>query len=140
MFRVGKILHPTDFSPLSKLALDAAGQLAADYRVPLVLLHVREPAVSYGELVPVEPPNIHELLLRDLRDLETPSGVAVEHRLETGPIADTIVRVARETGCELIVISTHGRGGLSRALLGSVTEAVLRRADCMVLSVKAPGR
>jgi nucleotide-binding universal stress UspA family protein len=65
-----------------------------------------------------------------------------ELRLETkmveGHPAETICRVAKEEGCDLIVMGTHGRSGLGRLLLGSVAEQVLREAACPVLTVKMP--
>jgi nucleotide-binding universal stress UspA family protein len=64
--------------------------------------------------------------------------VRVEHRLEEGDPATQILRVAQETGCDLIALGTHGRTGLDRLLMGSVAEQVVRRASCPVLTVKAP--
>jgi nucleotide-binding universal stress UspA family protein len=64
--------------------------------------------------------------------------IQVEHRLEEGDAAVQILRVAQETGCNLIVLGTHGRTGLGRLLMGSVAEQVLRMASCPVLTVRAP--
>jgi universal stress protein A len=61
-----------------------------------------------------------------------------EHRLITGDPATAIARVAEEEGAELIVMGTHGRTGLLRLLMGSVAEAVVRRAPCPVLTLKQP--
>jgi nucleotide-binding universal stress UspA family protein len=55
-----------------------------------------------------------------------------------GDAVTEIVGVAQETPCDLIVMGTHGRTGLRRALLGSVAEQVMRRAPCPVLTVKMP--
>jgi nucleotide-binding universal stress UspA family protein len=136
MLALRTILHPTDFSPLASRAFDVACSLALDYKARLVLLHVHEPPTPMGELVPAEPAEIHQLLLRDLHDLKTPPGIDVDYRLETGAVAERVLGAAAETRCDLIVIGTHGRGGLGRLLLGSVTESVLRKATCMVLTVK----
>ena len=65
-------------------------------------------------------------------------GVPVEYRLEAGDPATEVLRVAREVPCDLIVLGTHGRTGLTRLVLGSVAEEVLRKAPCPVLTVKAP--
>lgn len=142
MLAIHTILHPTDFSPLARHAFEVACSLAYDYKARLVLLHVHEPPVPMGELVPTEPPDIREYLLRDLQSLKPTESITVEHRLEVGPIAEGILCAAAETKCDLIVIGTHGRGGLGRMLLGSVAESVLRKAPCMVLTVKgqAPER
>jgi nucleotide-binding universal stress UspA family protein len=136
MLAIRTILHPTDFSPLARHAFEVACSLAQDYQARLVLLHVHQPPIPMGELVPSEPPEIRELLLRDLQELKPAPGVAVEYRLEVGPIAEGVLCAAAETKCDLIVLGTHGRGGLGRMLLGSVAESVLRKAPCMVLTVK----
>jgi nucleotide-binding universal stress UspA family protein len=140
MLRIRTILHPTDFSPLARHAFEVACSLAQDYKARLVLLHVHEPPVPMGELVPTESPDIREYLLRELHALETPPDVAADYRLEIGPVAEGILCAAAETKCDLIVIGTHGRGGLGRVLLGSVAESVLRKAPCMVLTVKGGAR
>jgi nucleotide-binding universal stress UspA family protein len=62
----------------------------------------------------------------------------MEYHLEAGDPATEILRVAREVPCDLIVLGTHGRTGLTRLVLGSVAEEVLRKAPCSVLTVKAP--
>jgi nucleotide-binding universal stress UspA family protein len=136
MLGIRTILHPTDFSPLARHAFEVACALAQDYKARLVLLHVHEPPVPMGELVPTESPDIREYLMRELQGLETPPDVAVDYQLEIGPVAEGILCAAAETKCDLIVIGTHGRGGLGRVLLGSVAESVLRKAQCMVLTVK----
>jgi nucleotide-binding universal stress UspA family protein len=63
--------------------------------------------------------------------------IRFEHKLLMGTAADEIVRAAEEGGVDLIVIGTHGRTGLKRVLMGSVAEAVMRRATCPVLTLKA---
>jgi nucleotide-binding universal stress UspA family protein len=62
----------------------------------------------------------------------------VRHRLAEGDPAEEILRAAEEEGADLIVMGTHGRGGLSRLLMGSVAEAVMRKALCPVLTVRGP--
>jgi nucleotide-binding universal stress UspA family protein len=68
----------------------------------------------------------------------TDPSVPYEHRLLTGHPAEEIVRFADEADCELIVMGTHGRTGFKRLLMGSVAEAVVRRARCAVLTFKLP--
>jgi nucleotide-binding universal stress UspA family protein len=64
------------------------------------------------------------------------STVPIEHRLEQGnPVAE-ILRVAKETACDIIVMGTHGRTGLAHLFMGSVAEKVVRKATCPVLVVK----
>jgi nucleotide-binding universal stress UspA family protein len=64
-------------------------------------------------------------------------GVDVEHRLVEGDPAAEILKMAAQTGCDLIVMGTHGRSGLPRWFTGSVAEEVIRHAPCPVLIAKA---
>jgi nucleotide-binding universal stress UspA family protein len=134
------ILHPTDFSDSSGTSLHAARLLARDAGARLVLLHVTPPElVLEGTLAGVDPQAERDSLetirgRADGPDLKSP----VEARLGQGGAAAEIVRVAREIESDLIVMGTHGRTGLARALTGSVAEAVLRDAPCPVLAMKVP--
>lgn len=113
--------------------------LARDRDAELVILHVQEPPTAYaaGELYygPVEP-DIDAL--KQLLHAIKPSDPQVthRHRIVQGDPATEIVRVAEEEGVDMIVMSTHGRKGLTRVLMGSVAEAVVRRANCPVLTLK----
>lgn len=136
------ILHPTDFSEDSGAALRTARALAQQRGSRLVLLHVMPlEHLIYGDLpVPLDVPAVRDSLTAlggkvDGPDLKHP----VATLLTRGDAASEIVRVAEEEpGCGLIVMGTHGRGGLGRLLMGSVAEAVLRRARCPVLTLKSP--
>jgi nucleotide-binding universal stress UspA family protein len=64
--------------------------------------------------------------------------VVCEHHLLAGDPAEAIIRTAEQEGVDIIVIGTHGRTGLTRLLMGSVAEAIVRRATCPVLTVKQP--
>jgi nucleotide-binding universal stress UspA family protein len=135
------ILHPTDFSEPSQRALQLACSLARDQGARLVLVHVAaRPAAVYGEAILIpEPEDYLKPLKRQLDQLPVPdSTVAVERRLEEGDAVPDILRVAQETGADLIVMGTHGRTGLGRLLMGSVAEQVVRKAPCPVLTVKTP--
>jgi nucleotide-binding universal stress UspA family protein len=140
MLVIRTILHPTDFSERSATAFHLACSLARDHHACLLVLHVYPPPASHGEAVARRQPNGHEGVLREeLRRIQPPDPkVAVEHRLEEGEAADQILRVARESGCGLIVMGTHGRTGLRRVLMGSVAEEILRLAPCPVLTVNSP--
>jgi nucleotide-binding universal stress UspA family protein len=76
--------------------------------------------------------------IRKMLDAVVPpdESVKYEHHLVLGTAAEDIVRVAAEQNVDLIVIGTHGRTGLKRVLMGSVAEAVMRRAMCPVLTLK----
>jgi nucleotide-binding universal stress UspA family protein len=140
MSTIRRILHPTDFSERSKHAFGLACALARDRGAPLLVLHVCSPFVIYGSSVAVEVPPSHlEACRARLRQLDPHDPrVLIEHRLVEGDAGTEILRVARETGCDLIVMGTHGRTGLGRLLMGSVAEVVVRKAPCPVLTVKTP--
>jgi nucleotide-binding universal stress UspA family protein len=133
------ILHPADFSPGSESSLRVARSLARDLGARLVLLHVVPFGFYANEMtVPIDPGVYREALdeerqLIDGPDLKYP----VESRLARGDAAEEILHAAAELGCGLIVMGTHGRTGLSRLLMGSVTEYVIPRAMCPVLAVSA---
>jgi nucleotide-binding universal stress UspA family protein len=135
------ILHPTDFSERSASALTLACALARDYGARLVLVHVAARQVTvYGEvaLIP-ESKDYLEPLTRQLDLLPVPgANLRVERRFEEGDAPTEILRVAQETGTDLIVMGTHGRTGLERLVMGSVAEQVVRQAACPVLTVKTP--
>jgi nucleotide-binding universal stress UspA family protein len=134
-----KILFATDFSPASDAALKYATALARDAGAPLLILHVEELPTPYagGEMLLPQPeyPNPE---IRRMLEAVVPAdkNVKYEHHLVLGTPAEDIVRVATEQNVDLIVIGTHGRTGLKRVLMGSVAEAVMRRATCPVLTLK----
>ncbi len=102
---------------------------------------MRPPLVIYGDLPPVppEPPEVLRKVHDLLGQLWPPDpGVSVERHLLKGDPADEILRLARLSQCDLIVMGTHGLTGLDRLLMGSVAERVLRKAPCPVLTVKVP--
>jgi nucleotide-binding universal stress UspA family protein len=65
------------------------------------------------------------------------AGVAVERRRLDGPAGESVVAAAREGGADLIAMTTHGRGGLGRLVMGSVADYVLQHAPCPVLLVRS---
>lgn len=137
------ILFPTDFSHSGDAALTMATALARDTGATLLILHVEEPPAAYGggELYYGMPePATKDLLA--LLDQVKPSDpkVPFKHRMVTGEPAGAIVRVAEEEEADMIVLGTHGRTGLSRLLMGSVAEAVVRRAKCPVLTYREPAK
>jgi nucleotide-binding universal stress UspA family protein len=138
---VKTILLPVDFSTCDEAALATATSLARDSGATLLILHVEEPPLAYGtgDLYYGQPdPSSEELrrMLEQVKPKDPP--VRFQHRLTTGGPADAIVRTAEVEDVDLIVMSTHGRTGVSRLLMGSVAEAVVRRATCPVLTVKLP--
>ena len=139
MLPLATILYPTDFSEQSEFAFRLACALARDYKARLVLLHVLPPpmVIYAGGPVPAETwPTIDEAKER-LHHLEGQAHrVRVESQVMEGDPVDMILRAAEETNSDVIVMGTHGRTALSRLLLGSVAESVLRKAPCPVLTAK----
>ena len=130
------ILMPTDFSHASDAALPHAEALAKQSNARLLIVHVEEPPLAYGggELYYGLPEPNSERILKMLEDVK-PADAAVPftHRLAMGDPAAEIVRIAKDEGAEMIILGTHGRTGVSRLLMGSVAEAIVRRAPCPVL-------
>jgi universal stress protein A len=142
MLPIKTILHPTDFSEQSAHAFRVACAVARDYGARLVVTHiVAVPVYGTPDMGPMVPaPGILEDEMRQALEAVRPSdpAIIVEHRLGMGDAAGEIVALAREVKADLIVMGTHGLSGLGRLLLGSVAEAVLRRAPCPVLTLKMP--
>jgi nucleotide-binding universal stress UspA family protein len=133
------ILHPTDFSESSEGAIHVARLLARDFGAQLVILHVAPLEVSIDESPDfVTDPRLYgDALERVSKHLDGPDlKYRVETRIRRGFAADGILQAAADVGADLIVMGTHGRTGLIRALTGSIAESVLCRADCPVMVVK----
>lgn len=135
------ILHPTDFSENSQAAFHLACSLARDYRAKLVILHVASPPmIIYGKgLVAPNPEGELQLALERLHQVkpDDPS-LPVEYRLREGDPATEILSAAKEVNCDVIVMGTHGRTALGKALMGSVSSPVVRKAPCPVLTLRMP--
>ena len=144
MFHPQIILHPTDFSESSTYALQIAADLARLHQAKILILHVVETLgpenVTYGEATSqLEPASYRRRLENDLRQsVPAPAGVSVEYLLAGGDTAQEILRVAQEHNCDLIVMGTHSRTGLTRLLTGSTAEKVMRHASCSVLITRTP--
>ena len=139
--KANKILFPSDFSHTGDAALEMATALARDAGATLVIVHVEEHSTAYGggEFYY----GIAEPATADLRRMlaevkPTDPQVPYQHRLITGEPASAIARLAEDENVDMIAMGTHGRSGLSRLLMGSVAEAVVRRAKCPVLIYKQP--
>lgn len=134
-----KILFPTDFSTASDAALAHAETLAKQAGAGLLIVHVEEPPLAYGggELYYGLPEPNSERIQKMLEAVKPADpSVAYEHRLTMGDPAAEVVRLAEEEKPELIVMGTHGRTGLTRLLMGSVAEAIVRRSPCPVLTYR----
>jgi nucleotide-binding universal stress UspA family protein len=139
-----QILCPTDLSESSTRALPYAAALARWYEAKLTVLYV----VPTFEPMPLTPegldavqmvfPASRDEVLSEMRHLVDSAGAAPLHptlAAEAGDPVRTIVNQALVTSADLIVMGTHGRSGFERFMIGSVTEKVLRRAPCPVLTV-----
>jgi nucleotide-binding universal stress UspA family protein len=140
-----RIVVPVDFSECSGAAWMEAQRLARAFRSEIVLVHVlEEPSPTSG--APFASGLSGEFFgairrwaegeLERWREPAKASGLAVRTALRTGTPHREIVDLATDERADLIVIGTHGRGGLDRALLGSVSDRVIRLAPCPVLSVR----
>lgn len=138
------ILVPTDLSEGAEQALDYACELASLLGATVHLLNVIGiPALGVPELgLALTSTVIDQIMLDNQNALDK---LAEQKRgrvqigevlLKAGDARDVINQTAKELGADLIVMSTHGRRGISRALLGSVTETVVRTAPCPVLTVR----
>ena len=147
MIAVRHILCPTDFSESARRALSQAMTLARWYGSRLTVLYVSPLAPTVAGFPPmVNPvtlePMDRERVLQELRTFAEPAtraGLDVTLRLRAGPAAAEIVGEATVAAADLVVMGTHGRAGFEHLMLGSVTEKVVRKAPCPVLTVCWPG-
>lgn len=139
-----KILCAVDFSDPSRDALRAAAELARTSRATLVLVHVWQAPLwttDYGIQLPndalLEAQGVEESKLASWRaEAQQLGAPEVASKLARGVPWDEVVSIARDDRTiDLIVIGTHGRTGLRRALIGSVAERVVRHAPCTVMVV-----
>ena len=151
MIAIRHVLVATDFSPVSETALQYGQVIADQFKARLTLVHIVQNIAlknitAEGFVAPMAE------LQRDLEDASRTrldeTVAALRHHapdadgriIISGATADAIVSYAQEANIDLIVIGTHGHGGMSRLLLGSVAERVVRTARCPVLTVHHPER
>lgn len=132
-----RVLAPVDFSDCSLDALEYGSQIAKDFGAALTLLHVLEP-LAYDDQTLAQQDGLKARIdsqfvpyVGAIRS----AGISVGEAIQGGDPADTILDRAVTHDCDLIVMGTHGRRGISHVLWGSVAEGVLRRAPCPVLAV-----
>jgi nucleotide-binding universal stress UspA family protein len=147
MSQFRRILYASDFSPASRPAFRRALDLARANRGTLTVAHVYSTIVPLmGEGLATAP--VYQRWIDDVRaDAERrlnglvaqakKGGVRVKGLLLEGVPHDRILRAARSTRADLIVLGTHGRTGLGRVILGSVAARVVALASCPVLTVRA---
>ena len=147
MVSISRILCPVDFSESSRHALDCAVGVARCYGAAITALHVVPPIMAplpptgEGLYPPIifsgkDLPQLCDELKSFARAQEVP---ALRTQVVQGSVVGEILRFARELPADLIVMGTHGRSGFERLLLGSVTEKILRKSPCPVLTVPVHG-
>jgi len=136
------ILVPTDFSDSAESALDYAVALAGKLGATVHLLNaITIPALGVPELgVAVASTMMESAVTANQAELDRLAArrepAKITTLLRTGDARDVIVEAAKEVHADLIVMGTHGRRGVKRALLGSIAEGVLRTAPCPVLTIR----
>lgn len=148
MKKIAQILAPTDLSDLSCLGIRYALELAREQSAGIVVLHVipigedwlstREESSPVRDLMAKERAALDAFLQKKFPEFL--NLVELRQRVEVGVPHANIAELAQREGADLIVMSTHGRTGLDHMLMGSVTEKVVARAPCLVLSIPAMSR
>jgi nucleotide-binding universal stress UspA family protein len=143
---VERIIAAIDFSPVSGAVVGHAAAVARAFSAQLVLLHVAAPDPDFVGF-DAGPQTVRDARAHQLREEHRglqdraaelrDEGIDAEASLVPGPTVDTILERAEHLNADLVVLGSHGHGAVYRALAGSVSEGVLRRAKCPVLVVPA---
>jgi nucleotide-binding universal stress UspA family protein len=137
-----RILVAVDASPIAAHATDLAIELARSLGSEVAFIHAINPSVGIGADGGVTPGDLIALEERDGKALLAALGARASLQppplefLKVGKPGAEITRTAAEWGADLLVLGSHGRGGIVRAVLGSVAESVVRHAPCPVLVVR----
>lgn len=138
-----KILVAVDGEPISAHAADVAAELAQLAGAEMAFVHVIDAELVNAADTGIQPDVFAASAKEDARKLidgfrkRLPQQLAALDFVPIGAPHTEIVNAAKDWPADLIVIGSHGRGGLKRALLGSVAEGVMRNAPCPVLVVRA---
>ena len=136
-----EILVPTDGSGASKRAIEHAVDVARTYDARLHALYVVDTSAystldAGAEMLLDALEDEGEAAVKRVEEMAGDAGVSVSTEVTSGTAHKAILDYAEDHGVDLIVMGTHGRTGLDRYLLGSVTERVVRSADVPVLTVR----
>ena len=135
-----KILLATDGSKEAHLAATTAADLANSTNSELHVVLVGELRPTFLAQTEVEPAELEREAQRQLdeevRSVEEAGGIVKEAHLRQGKADEEVVELAERMGIGLIVMGSRGRGRIRRALLGSVSESVVRHAHCPVTIVR----
>ena len=145
-YDIQKILVTTDFSDYSRYAFKHAVTIAEKFNAELIVIHVIQPAITPADYAWVAPPpnllteheaHCRESMTRMVKEL-IPEGIKTDILLTHGAPFREIIDAGRKRNIDLIVMATHGLGGLSHVLFGSTTEKVVRKSPCPVLTIRHP--
>ena len=146
---INRILLPLDGSDLSKLALPVGEELAAELKVPITLFQMAHMVIPYADDMTGTAfidytklsEDVEKLVRAEIIAMEKElreKGLTVTHSVTSGfDAADEIIEAGKKVGADLVVMSTHGRSGLGRWVLGSIAEKVLRHGEIPLLLVNA---
>ena len=143
-----KVLVATDFSSSAAEVMRVAAELAQGVSADIHILHVAVPETNLigvdrskepeGDVV--ETNRKEKLLVREAAQSMIARGLMAKGEVVAGPCADVILQRANEIAADLIVVGSHGFGAVLRALLGSVSAAILKKARCPVVIVPPLGK
>ncbi|GHO98747.1 universal stress protein UspA [Reticulibacter mediterranei] len=143
-----RLLIPLDESELAEQALAVAASIARHCEGRIVLLECVVPPIELGPYIGEPPILVKQAIeidtqmaasyLKQVTQTKTLAGLVTEAKIEYGWPAQRILAYVEQQQCDLIVISSHGRSGLSRWILGSVAQKVIRHATIPVLVLRDP--
>ncbi len=135
-----KIVVPVDFSVQSRAALEVAASFAKEQDAELLIVHVIEDDFEvYFSSGGISKEDATRGLYNALHDVKPKDDdVRFSHQLAEGKPASAILKLAAEVNAEMIVMGTHGRSGITRMVMGSVAEEVVRKSQCPVLTLRNP--
>jgi universal stress protein A len=139
-FPYRKILCPIDFEENSTNALEQAAEIARHFKAAIFLIHAVPLIAQYGEVpLPVDLyQDQQKAALAKLNEIAGQKLSGIEHKITVyaGDVAGSILQAIVQFQPDLAVMATHGRTGLAHFVLGSVAEAIVRRASCPVLTIR----
>lgn len=136
MDMIRRILCPTDFSDAANKALKYAEKLALQTGADLYLVHGFDTPIEMTVIGQTHPLDVWHREQLDQLLVESPLANRIIRLLHAGPAGEVICWMAQEHNCDMIVMGTHGRGGLMHLIFGSVAEYVLRHARCPVTTIR----
>ncbi len=137
-----KILVAVDGSEVSRNAFRHAVELTKQNNGTLTVIHI-VPQIETMDIETFKPESLRkgmikegEKILSEIVELAAKSGITIQSSVEEGYAFEKICEVADKSNADLIVMGSHGRTGIGKVLIGSVTERVISKAGCPVLVVK----